>query len=209
MSDLARRYGLALTFLSALAVALVSLRYLAVRDGIYPFEEQSAVYTAHRLALTVHVAAGILALLAGPVQFLRGLREERPAVHRVAGWVYVLAVGAGGISGLVLAGHAFGPLSTRIAFTLLALLWLTATLAGIREILAGHLLQHRRWMVRSYALAFSGVTLRAETLLFAVAGGVDFAAAYGAAAWLCWTGNLVVAEWWILRWPPGKRAVRV
>jgi len=207
MSDHVRRYALALTFLSALAVALVSLRYLAVRDGAYPFEEQNAVYAAHRLALTVHVAASILALLAGPVQFLRGLRERRPAMHRAAGWLYVLAVGAGGVSGLVLAGHAFGPLSNRVAFTLLALLWLIATLAGLREIRAGNLLQHRRWMVRSYALAFSGVTLRAETLLFAVVGGVDFASAYGVAAWLCWTGNLVFAEWWILRWPPGKRAV--
>lgn len=205
MSALPRRYALALVFLSALAVCAVSMRYFMVSADAYPFEEQGAVYAANRTALLMHVAGGMLALLAGPVQFLRGLRERRPVLHRINGWIYALAVVSASASGLALSGHAFGPASNKAAFAMLAVLWFVATAAGIRAVIAGDLLQHRRWMIRSYALAFSGVTLRAETLLLAVAADMEFAAAYGIAAWLCWVGNLLVAEWLILRWPPARR----
>lgn len=205
MSALSRRYALALVFLSALAVCAVSLRYFLVSADAYPFEEQSAVFATNRTALLVHVAGGMLALLAGPVQFLRGLRERRPVLHRASGWIYALAVVSASASGLILARHAFGPASNKAAFAMLAVLWFISTAAGIRAVIAGDLLQHRRWMIRSYALTFSGVTLRAETLLLALAADMEFAAAYGIAAWLCWVGNLLVAEWLILRWPPARR----
>jgi uncharacterized membrane protein YozB (DUF420 family) len=53
---------------------------------------------------------------------------------------------------------------------------------------------HRRWMYRSYALTFAGVTLRLY-LPVAIFGPYGFAAAYAVIAWLCWAPNLFVAEW--------------
>jgi hypothetical protein len=57
----------------------------------------------------------------------------------------------------------------------------------------GRFIEHRAWMIRSFALTFAAVTLRLYLplhLLFQV----HFDDAYRAISFLCWVPNLLVAE---------------
>jgi hypothetical protein len=64
---------------------------------------------------------------------------------------------------------------------------------GWRRAVQGRLDEHRRWMVRSFALTFAAVTLRLQ-LPLAAAAPIDSLDAYRAIAWLCWVPNLLAVE---------------
>ncbi len=144
-------------------------------------------------ALTLHATAASTALLTGPFQFLPGLRARRPNAHRWTGRVYVTACLIGGLSGLVLAaGARTGPPST-IGFGLLALAWLGTTWRAYDAARNRRLEEHRRWMIRSFALTFAAVTLRLYLpIAFLSPWGYD--ATYRVISFACWIPNLLVAE---------------
>jgi hypothetical protein len=141
--------------------------------------------------LIVH--AGAVALLLGPFQLLARWRASRPAVHRWLGRAYVLSCLVAGAAGLILApGSSAGPWAAA-GFAVLAVLWLGTTSAGWAFAQKRRLARHRAWMVRSFALTFAAVTLRAE-LAAAAALGLPMLAAYRAIAWLSWAPNMLLAE---------------
>ncbi|MDM7832410.1 DUF2306 domain-containing protein [Cellulomonas edaphi] len=161
------------------------------------------------LAFSLHVAAGGVALLVGPFSFWAGLRRRRPAVHRAIGRTYLGAVGVAGVGALALAPVNTAGMVGLFGFGTLAVLWLATSWRGYRAIRAGDAAGHQAWMIRSFALTYAAVTLRAWTgVLVAVQApftsgpsGVDtaFDNAYAAVPFLCWLPNLVVAEWLIRR----------
>jgi hypothetical protein len=85
-------------------------------------------------------------------------------------------------------------------FAALALTWLTTTGLAIYEVLAGRIVSHRRWMIRSFALTLSAVTLRIYLPLSDVFS-VEFPIAYRTIAWACWLPNLLFAELYLWRRP--------
>lgn len=165
-----------------------------------------------QLAFFAHIVAGGVALVLGPLQFWRGLRERRPQMHRWIGRTSLLAVGLAGLAGLVIAPVNDAGLVGLFGFGGLAMLWLVTGGLGYRAIRRGDVPSHRAWMMRNFALTYAAVTLRlwlplliVVQLPFAGAGGADFdfdavfANAYAAVPFLCWLPNLVVAEWLIAR----------
>jgi len=106
-------------------------------------------------------AGGAIALVAGAFQLNSRLRTRVfIGAHRWLGRLYLLAVVSGGGAGFALAQHAFGGLTARAAFGLLAVCWTGSTLNAYRHIRQGNLRAHRSWMIRSYALTLAAVTLR-------------------------------------------------
>jgi hypothetical protein len=71
---------------------------------------------------------------------------------------------------------------------------LTTTLAVVR-ILGADVQSHREWMTRSYALIFAAVMLRVYVAPLQAVFGEHVG--YAIVAWVCWTPNLMVAEWLI------------
>jgi hypothetical protein len=98
--------------------------------------------------------------------------------------------------GFALAQHAFGGLTARAGFGLLAVCWTGSTLNAYRHIRQGNLSAHRSWMIRSYALTLAAVTLRVY-LPSSQLAGIPMPVAYPAIAWLCWVPNLLIAEWFV------------
>lgn len=187
-----RRAPYALMLLLALLVAVVSARYLlpGMPGGAPPVMENRFA----DLFLPVHAGAAALALLIGPFQFWGRRDGRRAAWHRVTGAIYIAACLLGGASGLVLAlGTTAGPVATA-GFGLLALSWLYTNGQGLRTVLAGRYTEHRRWMIRSYALTFAAVMLRLY-LPLSNALNLDMGMAYVAISWLCWVPNILLAEW--------------
>ena len=143
--------------------------------------------------LPIHAAAGVVALVVAPLQFVSRIRERLPLLHRRSGRVYVAACIVGAPTGLVLAaGTAAGPL-TGLGFGLLGILWAAFTFLGIRAAIGGRFADHRAWMFRSYAMAGAAITLRLMIPLSAMLG-LPFLQSYQAIAWLCWIVNLAAIE---------------
>jgi uncharacterized membrane protein len=181
-------------FLSV-GVALFSYRLLAPDPFVGP--EVLANHFA-RPWLFVHAGFAATALLVGPFQFLPKLRGRRPRLHRWLGRVYVFSCLAGGASGLALAaGTAAGPVAAA-GFGTLAVAWLLTTGQAFRHAVARRIAEHRRWMVRSFALTLAAVTLRIY-LPFPPMMGMEFQDGYVAISWLAWVPNLIVAELYLAR----------
>lgn len=182
-----------LVALLSAGVALYSLRYFTVPRHAPLLEVRAG---PARVALLIHAGAGIAALMAGPFQFNAALRRRSLRWHRGLGFIYLAGVAVGGAAGLVSAQFTFGGLTSRVAFSWLAVLWLAATALAWRAVRRRDLAAHREWMIRSFALTFAAVTLRLWLPLLQ-AGGASFTEAYQTVAWLCWVPNLIAAELWI------------
>jgi uncharacterized membrane protein len=199
---LARRLagpGWVIMTLACVSITIIASRYLTFDPEVY-FPAQREPYLQHEFALGVHVLSGMLALLIGPLQFVRRLRNRFVRVHRFMGATYVASATALGVSGLILAPTAYTGLVASAGFTVLDLLMLFTTWTAVRMIMAGRYGEHRRWMIRSFSLIMAGVMLRVWTPIYdglAATGIVDFSfeTAYAAIAWLCWVPNLLLAIW--------------
>ena len=160
-----------------------------------------------QFAFYAHIIAGGIALVAGPLQFWRGLRTRHPRVHRWTGRGYLVAVLIAGVAGLVMAPFNSAGLVGFFGFGALAVLWIVTGVRAYRAIRAGDVPSHRAWMMRNFALTYAAVTLRLWIGVLlgvqALPGDFDFEAAfdnaYAAVPFLCWIPNLIVAEWLIRR----------
>lgn len=178
-------------------IALPSFRFLALEMEI-AFQGMIYHIDQRLLAFTLHITAAPIALLIGGFQFFPKLRARFLTTHRWMGRIYVTAVLVGGVSGLVLAyGNENGDL-TRLGFALLSIFWLACTALAIRHAIARRIVEHRKWMVRSFALTFAGVTLRLYLVIF-FATGFEYSEAVVYLAWIAWVPNLLFAEWWLRR----------
>lgn len=186
VSNLAR-YGGALL---GACVALFSYRYVATL-GPVPANVLANQFFDHWIV--VHAGAASTALLTGAAQFSATIRQRRPGLHRACGWLYVLGCIVGGVSGVVLSAGVSTGVVAAAGFGVLGTSWVIATVQGLLRARARNVVQHRVWMMRSYALTFAAVTLRVYVPVSQLIG-VDFMTAYPCIAWLAWIPNLLVAE---------------
>lgn len=157
-----------------------------------------------RLAFQVHVITSSLVLLAGFTQFFQPIRQHYPRLHRYSGWLYILAtLGFALPSGFILAVSANGGLSTQICFVILGITWGISTLFALYFALQRQWIKHRNWMIRSFALALSALSLRTWKLfLYELQPYWDWLSPihiYQLESWLGWTINLLIAEMIIYR----------
>jgi hypothetical protein len=193
----------AVIVLFSIEIAIVSvLRYFT---GSQPPPPPILANAFAHSFLVVHVAAGVTALLIAPLQFV-GRGWGRPAFHRVTGRVYLLACAVGAPSGFMLAlGSTAGPV-TQIGFAIPAVLWPAFTWLGWRAAVERRFAAHRDWMLRSYAITGTAITLRVMLPASALLG-LDFLPAYRAISWLAWMTNLVLFEY-AIRWTRSPAAAR-
>lgn len=186
----------AIIVLLTIEIAIVSaLRYFT---GLEPPPPPIVANAFARPFLVLHVAAAVIALLVGPLQFVLRIRARRPAFHRAAGRIYVVACALGAPAGFVLAlGTTAGPVAGA-GFAVQAMLWALFTGLAWRAAVEGRFADHRDWMLRSYALAAAAITLRLM-LPAALFAGLDFVPVYRVIAWLAWTVNLAAFEYHIRR----------
>ncbi len=190
-----RRLAWSTMTLMALGVAAYAGTALIATPLRNPFVRD--IFANLPIAISLHLAGGIVALVLGAFQVNSRLRSRFLSIHRWSGRVYVFAAVVGGVAGFTLALHSFGGLVTHFGFGLMAICWVVATLNAYRHIRRGDLIAHRAWMLRSYALTLAAVTLRIYLPLSQIAE-IEFEAAYQAISWLCWVPNLLVVEWFVL-----------
>ena len=115
---------------------------------------------ADRRLLIPHTLAGIFALLIGPINFSSRIRQRHLKLHRVLGRIYVISVFVGASTGIALAcGRPGFPGTSGQAAA-----WIVCTTAAFITARNRHIVQHRQWMARSYAVTFTFVSSRVLNL---------------------------------------------
>lgn len=179
-----------LTFLLAVSIAVASYRYVL---GLPPIPDGIAENAFAAPWLVLHAGSASTALLLGAMQFMAVPKWGGPSVHRIVGRIYVISCLVGALTGFVLAlGSSAGPFAS-LGFGLLAFAWTIVNVLGWQRAWCGQYAAHRRWIIRSWALTLSAVTLR---LYVPLAEIVDLPSplSYQVISFLCWVPNLVLAE---------------
>jgi hypothetical protein len=155
-----------------------------------------------RISFYVHIFVSITVLITGLLQFSKYLLDKYPRLHRNSGKLYtVIVITLSGPTGLIMGFYANGGLYARISFVLLSILWIGFTVMGWICATQRRWPEHVTWMLRSYALTLSALSLRFYALILGLMHmPLRPITAYIIISWLSWTVNLLVAEYIIKHW---------
>ena len=182
-------------------MCLITLQYIPIRlDVAFLLLKEDAISQLHyQVAFFSHVYTSIFVLMLGMAQFSGGLRRRLPGLHRGLGKGYVLLIlFVASPSGLVMAWYANGGLSSQVSFSLQAILWFVFTWIALQRARQQDWRGHQRFMLRSYALTLSAVSLRLFKWIIVSTWAWPPMDTYRLVAWLGWVVNLLVVEGWIL-----------
>src|SRR4051812_47742258 len=141
-----------LIFFALFLAATAFVTYMKNRGAFDAKSDIALHYAPAKWFLAAHAVFGMLAMILGAFQFSNRLRARYLPQHRFLGYVYVLSV-------FVSAPMAV-PVAMRIdslplvaATCAQSLGWIVTTAIGLYCIRSGNMIQHRRWMIRSYPFA--------------------------------------------------------
>ncbi len=117
-------------------------------------------YWSRRAILLVQITSGMVALLIGPFQFSRRLRQRNLQLHRMLGRTYLIAVLCGSLAGMGLAVTTTFGVIWGFSLFCLALAWITCGAMAFYAIKLRQIAVHQEWMVRTYIVTFGFVTFR-------------------------------------------------
>jgi hypothetical protein len=190
----------------------ITLEYLPYNTdvGFLQIKQEYIDIDIWRTAFFVHVYMSMWVLLAGFTQFSAKLRGRYPGLHRAMGYIYAIDVlFVTGPAGLLMGFYANGGIASKTSFVLLAVGWIAFTAIAVKKAKDGDYDAHRDFMIRSYALTLSALTLRAWK--WSINNSVELPPmdVYRAVAWLGWVPNLFIAEIIIWRYKSlARRAAR-
>ena len=187
---------------SAWLMLQLTLPYFSFRiDVDFLLTKQSIIHIKiWRWAFYTHISTSLIVLVLGVFQFSKSILRKYPIWHRLAGKIYVILIlFASGISGFIMAIYANGGFWAKICFVILSVLWMYFTLQAYMQIRKRNIRQHKNFMIRSYALTLSAITLRLYAMFLPALFHLRGQDAYVLIAWAGWIPNLLFAEYLISR----------
>jgi uncharacterized membrane protein len=178
------------------------VRYYPMEDniGFLQFKQEYVHLIFWKIAFYTHVFSVIFALLAGLTQFSSTILKKHRKIHRFAGKIYVYDILLINFpAAMILAVYAYGLVPAKAAFVVLDCLWFFFTYKAVTEIKKGNIQAHRKFMIRSYALTLSAVTLRTWKIIISSMVTIDPLHLYMIDAWMGFVPNLLFSEWLIRR----------
>jgi uncharacterized membrane protein YozB (DUF420 family) len=207
-----RRPWIGPLFLMATVFLVLSVpRYLTLDPSLSRLEPPEGDPIYYPL-LVAHVVFGSVAMITCCFQIWPWFRRRYRRVHRITGRVYVIggAVPAGICALYVGWNTPFGP-SVQVGNLVGAALWLIVTIVGWRMARQRRYGEHRKWMIRSFALTMMIVLSRVLTVPAVIGlsaqvdttfGGSEELMLHSATSisiWLSLITSLLLAEWWLER----------
>lgn len=153
-----------------------------------------------KAAFYIHVFSSVFALAAGLTQFSPQILAKYRKVHRAIGRIYVIDILFINFpAAMIMAVYANGLLPSKIAFIILDCLWAFFTYKAVMAARQKRIAEHKRYMIRSYALTCSAITLRTWKIILSNTFHFDPLTLYMIDAWMGFVPNLLFAEWLIRR----------
>jgi uncharacterized membrane protein len=141
-----------ITFFIVFALATVFVTYMKNQGFFDPASPTAQHYRPALGFLLIHGFFGAIALLLGVFQLSNRMRARYLGVHRALGYVYVACVFVAAPFAIPLAAKINTP-SLLAASAVQAFGWMVTTAIALYCVRTGNIVQHRRWMIRSYCLA--------------------------------------------------------
>jgi uncharacterized membrane protein len=178
------------------------IRYYPMQDhiGFLQFKQAYIHIWYWKIAFYTHVFSIISALLAGFTQFSAFILKKHRNIHRAIGKIYIYDVLFINFPAtMIMAIYANGLLPAKTAFVILDCLWFWFTFKAVTEVKRGNIIAHKQYMMRSYALTLSAITLRSWKIIISGVVYIDPLHLYMIDAWMGFVPNLLFAEWLIRR----------
>lgn len=213
---LARRATVAIGVLLAIVIVFVAVRvstdWPSILANAVPDDRFAARYVAHPVTSYLHISLGLIYLLAAPLQLSQRFRTRHYHLHRRLGRVLLSCALLSAAFALAFGiPHAWGG-ATEAAATVVFGTWFAACLVlAFRAIRRDAVAQHRRWMVRAFAVGLGIATIRIWTGIFEgveqvlsgfTSPSLPHRTMFGVAFWLAFLIHVGLGEWWLRRTPP-------
>ena len=176
----------------------ITLPYLSLNDTTSFLQIKQWVIHNRiwKFSFYLHVFTSIFLLFAGFTQFSDYILKKHKTLHRALGYAYVIILlCASAPAGFVMSLYANGGIYSQIAFTTLSILWFAFTFIAFKKAKQKDFIAHRNFMIRSYALTLSALTLRAWKLGIVEVFRPNPMDVYMIVAWLGWIPNFILAEY--------------
>lgn len=206
----ARRLGPLGWVLVALPVFFLVLpamgRLASIVEGKPPGDAGDVAFAEHPAVGLSHVVLGITMAVLVPVQLSRRVRERYPRVHRVGGWVFVLAaavtVGSGLFMNVVF--PPIGGLWKMVAIDLTSLGFIVSLGLALRAIARRDVASHRAYMLRALAFGLAGGTAAVVLFPYYLVVGQPGDTAVALGRWLSVLVDVAIVELVVLRRAPAR-----
>lgn len=188
-------YGTLVYFIYLLA--LISIQYIPINYEIafLNLKQEEIKLTYYKFAFFSHVYSSIIIITLGLTQFSTTIRNQFPFIHKINGKTYILLILlVASPSGLIMSYHANGGLISKVSFTILSILWFLFTLNAYKNIKKRNFEKHKNFMIRSYALTLSAISLRLFKYGIVSIFELPPMDTYKIVSILGWTINLGIAE---------------
>jgi uncharacterized membrane protein len=141
-----------LTFFVVFGLVTVFVTYMKNQGFFDPASPTAQHYEPALRFLLIHGFFGALALLLGAFQLSNRLRARYLGVHRALGYVYIVSVFIAAPLAIAVAMRIDSP-SLVVASAAQSVGWIVTTAIALYCVRNGNIVQHRRWMIRSYFFA--------------------------------------------------------
>ena len=184
------------------------VRYIPMQDniGFLQYKKDYLHILPWKIAFYTHVFSIIFALGAGFTQFSNYILQNHKSIHRIMGRIYaydILIVNFPAT--MIMAVYANGLLPAKTAFVVLDCLWFYFTYKAVSAIKQRNIPSHKEYMIRSFALTLSAVTLRSWKIIILSVIYIDPLHLYMIDAWMGFVPNLLFAEWLIRKKRKSKK----
>ena len=191
--------AIALTLAFVLLIGLPVALHNKTASPVFPDKTQ-----LNFAILVVHILTAIPPLALGMFAFSRRVRNASLRAHRWIGTTYCIAIWISAVTGVLLALANQHGIIAKLGFGGLGVGWFLTTYLAYKTGRAKDIVNHRRWMIRSYALTLAVVSIR-PMFLMQPPFGLEAEAWYLIATWACWVPNLCLGELYIrVTKPNGK-----
>lgn len=153
-------------------------------------------YFSVRWVLILHITGGGGALVLGPLQFWKRLRNNNLKLHRITGLLYLLAIAVSGSCAVILAFTTAYAVNWPYAFSLQiwVTVWITSTFIAYYAALKKDFKLHKEWMTRSYIVTLAFVVSGLLVKLPAVQRLGSFGEISPTLFWLGWSVPLYIYQ---------------
>lgn len=178
---------------------LITWQYVPMRfDVAFLNIKPEIEFTWYKIAFFTHVYSSWLVIVLGFFQFWSWVRIQFNFIHKSFGKIYVFTILIfSAPSGLAMSFVANGGWISQSAFVILTLLWFYFTYIGYTSARNRNWEKHEKYMLRSYALTLSAVSLRLFKYILANTLELPPMDMYRIVSWAGWVINLFLVEIYI------------
>ncbi len=173
----------------------------ALVTGVMPEDPADLHYVRHATLTLLHVVPGTLFLLLGPLQFIDGIRQRWPWLHRLSGMLFIASGLTFALTALMidLTFPTFGGDFKRLAVWVFSIAQIVTLVVALIAIRRRHIARHRAWMIRAFAIGLGISTMRLYFIPAYLLFGVPSNFAIGLGMWVGFGVNVLAAEWILWR----------